>query len=208
VSPKALRILRYILVHERTTQLKIARETNVSIGMVNKVVSRLAERDIVAYKKRALTLLEPYRLLNEVSWERPMSKLKIRDMHAPFAKDAHETEEHLKKICDQHKMEYALTLFSAANRYSAYSVRYDTVYSYVAPVDRVLELVEESTRSAEKGMRIELFRVDSPDIFEEARMLDGFSVCSPTQALIDISSYGNTGKDVAVELYRYLSSRR
>jgi hypothetical protein len=208
VSPKALRIIRYILMHERTTQVEIAQKTNVSIGMVNKVISRLAQRDIVAYKKRSLTLLEPYKLLNEVSWERPMSKLKIRDIYAPFTKDTHEAEEYLKNVCSQHKIEYALTLFSAARRYSAYSIRYDTVYSYVAPSDRVLELTKEAGGSATKGIRLELFRVDSPYILEEARMLDGLSICSPTQALIDISSYGAAGKDVAVELYRQLSSGR
>jgi Holliday junction resolvase-like predicted endonuclease len=208
VSPKALRILRYILMHERTTQIKIAQEANVSIGMVNKVVSRLAERDIVAYKKRTLVLLEPYRLLNEVSWERPLSKLKIRDIYVPFVKDAHETENYLKNACTQHKIRYALTLFSAANRYSAYSMRYDTVYSYIEPAGGISEFMEQSVGSTEKGMRIELFRADTPDILEEAGILDGFSVCSPTQVLIDLSSYGETGKDVAVELYRQLSSRK
>lgn len=208
VSPKALRIIRYILMYEKTTQVEIAQKTNVSIGMVNKVVSRLAQRDIVAYKKRNLTLLEPYKLLNEVSWERPMSKLKIRDIYVPFTKNTHEAEEYLKNICKQHKIEYALTLFSAASRYSAYSMRYDTVYSYIEPSDRVLELAKKPGISAAKGIRLELFRVDNSDILEEARTHDGLSVCSPTQTLVDISSYGAAGKDVAVELYQQLTSRR
>jgi len=208
VSPKALRVIRYILIHDRTTQVEIAQQANVSIGMVNKVISRLAQRDIVAYKKRSLTLLEPYKLLNEVSWERPMSKLKIRDVYAPFAKDTHEAEEYLKNMCSQHEIQYALTLFSAATRYSAYSMRYDTVYSYVEPYTHVLELTQESGSSAAKGIRLELFRVDSPDILKEARLLDGLSVCSPMQVLIDISSYGTAGRDAAVELYRQISSRR
>jgi len=207
VSPKALRLLRYLLLHGRTSQQEISEKTHVSLGMVNKVISRLAERDIVAYKKRTLTLLEPYKLLNEISWERPMSKLKIRDLYLPHIRDAQGAEEYLKNTCSQYEVEYALTLFSAANRYVAYSMRYDTVYSYVEPSDRVLQFETEADSSTEKGMRIELFRVDSPDILDEAGTIDGLSICDPTQVLIDLSSYGNVGKDVAVELYRRLSER-
>jgi len=207
VSPKALRIVKYLLTHEKTTQKNISQKTGVSIGMVNKVVSRLADREIVAYKKRTLTLLEPWKLLNEVSWERPMTKLKIRDIYVPQVKGVHEAEEYLKNICNQHEIDYALTLFSGASRYMAYSMRYDTVYSYVEPSDRFLSLLAESRNTVKKGMRLELFMVDSPDILEEAKTFDGLSVCSPAQVLIDISSYGYAGKDVAVELYRQLSQR-
>lgn len=204
VSPKALRIVKYLLMHGKTAQKQIAQETNISVGMVNKIVSRLMERDIVAYKKRTLTLLEPWKLLNEVSWERPMTKLKIRDYYMPEMSEVREAERHLNEICNQQKARYALTLFSAANRYIGYSMRYDAVYSYIEPSNGILKFLAKSSVPTERGIRLELFRVDNPDVLDEAGVIDGLSVCSPAQALVDISSYGYAGKDVAVELYRKL----
>jgi len=208
VSPKALRIVKYILMHQETTQKKIADEANVSIGMVNKVVSRLMERDIVTYKRRKLTLLEPWKLLNEVSWERQMAKNKIGDYYLSEISDVKQAERYLKETCSKLKTNYALTLFSGANRYVAYSMRYDAVYSYIEPADSIIELLAKSRRPTERGVRLELFRVDSPDVLTEAKVIDGLSVCSPAQVLVDIASYGPTGKEVAVELYRKLSEER
>jgi len=208
VSPKALRIVKYILTHPETAQTEIANKTSVSIGMVNKVVSRLMERDIVAYKKRKLALLEPWKLLNEVSWERQMDKIKIGDYYLPGISEVKQAERYLDETCSQLKTNYALTLFSGANRYVAYSMRYDAVYSYVEPTSNIMELLTPSRRPAERGIRLELFRVDNFDILDEAKVIDDLRVCSSTQILIDLASYGPAGKDVAVELYRKLSEER
>jgi len=208
VSPKALRIVKYILIHGETAQKEIADKTSVSIGMVNKVVSRLMEREIVAYKKRKLTLLEPWKLLNEVSWERQMAKIKIGDYYLPEISEVKQAERYLKETCSQLKTNYALTLFSGANRYVAYSMRYDAVYSYVEPTKSIIEFLTESRRLTERGIRLELFRVDSSDILDEARVFDDLRFCSPAQVLIDLASYGFAGKDVAVELFRKLSEER
>lgn len=208
VSPKALRIVKYLLMHGKTAQNEIAKETDVSIGMVNKVVSRLMEREIVAYKKRRLALLEPWKLLNEVSWERQMTRIKIGDYYLPEISEVKQAERYLKEICSQRKASYALTLFSGANRYVAYSMRYDAVYSYIEPANSIIELLTGSKGPTEQSIRLELFRVDNPDVLNEAKVIDGLSVCSPAQVLVDIASYGPAGKDVAVELYRKLSEER
>jgi len=208
VSPKALRIVKYILMHQETAQTEIADKTSVSIGMVNKVVSKLMEREIVAYKKRKLTLLEPWKLLNEVTWERQMAKIKIGDYYLPEISEVKQAERYLKETCSQLKTNYALTLFSGANRYVAYSMRYDTVYSYVEPTNNLIELLTRSKRLTERGTRLELFRVDNSDILDEATVFDDLRVCSPAQVLIDLASYGPAGKDVAVELYGKLSEER
>jgi len=207
VSPKALRIVKYILMHPETAQTEIADKTNASIGMVNKVVSRLMEREIVAYKKRKLTLLEPWKLLNEVSWERQMSRMKIGDYYLPEISEVKQAERHLKETCSQLKTNYALTLFSGANRYVAYSMRYDTVYSYVEPTKSIIELLAPSRR-LERGIRLELFKIDNLDILDEAKVIDDLRICSPAQVLIDLASYGSAGKDVAVELFRKLSEEQ
>ena len=207
VSPKALRTVRYLLTHVKTSQKEIAKETQVSIGMVNKVISRLRERDIVAYKKRKLSLLEPWKLLNEVSWERPMAKLKIQDYYIPQLRDVKETEKYLNNVCGRYKTRYALTLFSGATRYVAYSMRYDAVYSYVEPSKSLLKFLARSQGRVGEGMRLELYRVDSSDVLDEAATIDDSVVCSPTQVLVDLSSYGYAGKDIAVKLYKELMTR-
>jgi len=207
VSPKALRVVRYLLTHTTTSQKEIAKEARVSLGMVNKVISKLRERDIAAYKKRELRLLEPWKLLNEVSWERPLEKLKIQEFHIPQLRDVRETENYLSDICSENNARYALTLFSGANRYVAYSMRYDAVYSYVEPTKALLEFLATSQGRVKKGMRLELFRVDNSDILQEATTIDDLVICSPTQVLIDLSSVGHAGKDIAVKLYQEIQAR-
>ncbi len=56
-------------------------------------------------------------------------------------------------------------------------------------------------------MRLELYSVDSSDVLDEAETIHGLAVCSPTQVLVDLSSYGHAGKDIAVKLYTELTTR-
>jgi len=207
--PKSMRVIRYLLTHSRTTQSEIANKVDVSIGLVNKIVSYLVEHEIAGYKRRHLILLEPWKLLNEVSWSRSMERLKILDLFVPnHYPKVEQLEEKIIQTLQKTGARYAFTLFSAAKRYTAYSKKYDVVQLYVDAFDEEnLELLRELKPRENGKYHLEIFEPDSSDILRESTMLSGFRLCSEIQTVIDLSSYGTIGKELAIELYSKIRQR-
>lgn len=202
-SPKALRILKQILLKDKTSQFDISRQIGVSIGHVNKVISYLRDQEILTYKRRNLVLLEPWKLLNEISWSRSMQSLKLTDLYlSDEGRGVEEAEWTLRKICEEEKVPYAFTLFSAARRYSSYVKKYDSVHLYVDEYERYEKyFLEGGLRDRDRGIRVEIFQPDSEDILKDSKSIQGFNICSEIQTVIDLACYGVIGKDLAVEIY-------
>jgi len=209
-SPKAMRVVRYMLLKDETSQSEISRMTKVSVGHVNKVVRYLRDQEIVSYKGRKMVVVEPWKLLNEVSWSRAMNGLKIGEPVAPAqCGDVESTEAFLRDICKNSKAKYSFTLFSAARRYIPYFKKYDAVQLYIDDYESVRpflskKLVEEKGR---KGITIEVFQPDSEDLLKESVKTGGFSVCSEIQTVIDLVCYGTIGRELAIELYSKIRGR-
>jgi hypothetical protein len=203
-SPKSMRVVRYLLAHTKTTQTEIANRVRVSIGLVNKVVSYLLEEEIAKYKRRQLVLLEPWKLLNEVSWSRSMERFRVSNWFiADLYPKIEDLEIKVKQVFESMNVRYALTLFSAAKRYTPYMKKYDTVQLYV---DNYEEINQASARKElghdEKGrFRVEIFEPDSTDILRDSEILGGFRICSQIQTVIDLYCYGTIGRELAIELY-------
>jgi len=198
VSTKALRIVRHLVAHKSTTQIQLARDTQVSVGMVNKVVSALVDRDLVSYRGKKLVVFDVWKLLNEVSWNRPLRSLKKMDVQLSHVTSVQEAEAELAKICVRKKMKYALTLFSGASRYIGYGMKYDSIQTYV---DQPELLLDEQDRKQSDGVLLEVYGIDTPDVIDESRIIGGLVVCSPSQVVVDLVSYGHVGRDWAVKLY-------
>jgi len=201
VSPKALRVVRYLVSHRSTTQTQIARDARVSAGMVNKVVSALVDRDLVSYRGKNLVIFDVWKLLNEISWNRSLKSLKIGQVHLVDAKSTEDVEAKLVQICNEMRTKYALTLFSGATKYIGYGMRYDSVQAYVDKPKVILESLSQVRQKAGEGIALEIFAVDSRDIIEEAKSIGGLVVCSAVQLVLDLVSYGGVGRDWAVKLY-------
>jgi len=201
VSPKALRVVRYLISHRATTQIQIARETDVSAGMVNRVVSALADRELASYRGKDLVVFDVWKLLNEISWNRSLKSLRMGEVHLADAKSTENVEAKLVQACDETKTKYALTLFSGASKYIGYGKRYDSVQAYVDKPTLILERLSQVRQKAGEGVALEIFGVDSQDIIEEAKPVGGLVVCSTVQLVLDLVSYGGVGRDWAVKLY-------
>ena len=208
VSPKALQVIKYLISHRETTQIQIVRETDVSTGMVNKVISALVDRDLVSYRGKRLVVFDIWKLLNEVSWNRPLKSLKKGEIHLTDAKSTGEAEVRLAETCDQAKMRYAFTLFSGANKYIGYGMRYDSVQAYVEDPAFIIEGVSHIRPGAGEGVTLEVFSVDDWNIIEEAKVVNGYVVCSPTQLILDLVSHGGVGRDWAVKLFEATIARK
>jgi len=207
VSPKAMKVVKYLISHRETTQTQIARETDVSIGMVNKVISNLVNRELVSYRGKRLVLFDVWKLLNQVSWNRPIRSLKKGEVHHIDARSTEDMEATLVEVCGQVKVKYALTLFSGAAKYIGYGMRYDSVQVYAEDPSIILERFH-ATQGTNAGITLEIFAVDNWDIIEEAKPVGGRVVCSPTQLVLDLVSYGGVGRDWAVKLYEATIGKR
>jgi len=201
VSQKALRVVRYLISHRSATQTQIARETNVSAGWVNRVVSALIDRELVSYRGKVLIVFDVWKLLNEISWNRSLKSLRMGEAHLVDAKSTEDVEAKLAKACSETKTRYALTLFSGASKYIGYGQKYDSVQAYVDNPVLILETLPQVRQKAGEGIALEIFSADSPDIIEEAKPVGGRAVCSTVQLVLDLVSYGGVGRDWAVRLY-------
>ncbi len=201
VSPKALRVARYLISHRQTTQVEIARETRVSTGMVNKVVSALVDRELVSYRGKDLVVFDVWRLVNEIAWSRPLKSLKKKGIYVIHAKSTEDVEARLVQVCNETKTRYAFTAFSGASRYIGYGMRYDSVQAYVEEPTLILERLGQGSQKTSEGITLEIFSIDNWDIIEEAKPIGGSVVCSAVQLVLDLVSYGGVGRDWAVKLY-------
>lgn len=203
-SPKAMRVVRYLLTHSKTTQMEIANKAKVSIGHVNKVVAYLIEKEIAKYRRRRLILSEPWKLLNEISWSRSMERLRTSNWIIPDRYPRIEDlEKSIKQMLQKLDARFSFTLFSAARRYTPYVKKYDAVQLYVDAFDEARQaLMKRELKPREKGrFHVEIFEPDSADILRESETLGGFRLCSQIQTVIDLSCYGTIGRDAAIELY-------
>ncbi len=210
-APKAMRVVKYLLIHKETTQMEIASKADVSIGHVNKIVAYLVEREIAKYKGKKLVLSEPWKLLNEISWFRSMDSLKVAEWFVPdYYPKIKDLEKKIKQILEKMDARYAFTLFSAAKRHTSYMKKYDVVQLYVDAFDETCSVsMKAELKPVEKGqVRVEIFEPDSTDILRDSITSNGFKICSPIQTVIDLSCYGTIGRELAIELYSKIRAGR
>lgn len=210
-APKAMRVVKYLLTHKKATQIGIASTLDVSIGHVNKIVAYLAEREITRYKGKKLVLLEPWKLLNEISWSRSMDSLKVAEWFVPdYYPEIEDLEKRVKQILEKMDARYAFTLFSAAKRHTSYMKKYDVVQLYVDAFDETRSTsMKAELKPVKKGqVHVEIFEPDSADILRDSVTSNGFRICSPIQTVIDLSCYGTIGRELAIELYSKIRAGR
>ncbi len=92
----------------------LAKSAQLSLGLASKVKQRLLDRDFSITPDDGLKLREPENVLS--AWSRTYSYKdnEILECYAPGGQL--ELEGHMDDYCNQHKTDYALTLFSASNR--------------------------------------------------------------------------------------------
>jgi biotin operon repressor len=208
-SPKALRVLKHLLIQSETTQFEISNKTKVSIGHVNKIINYLREQGITIYRGRKLILAEPWKLLNEISWSRSMHSLRTEDLSLPSRySSVEEVETLLRDICKENRVQYAFTLFSAARRYSSYIKKYDVVQLYIDNYEQAKQFFPNDFFKKGDGVHLEIYQPDSEDILTESRKIGNFKICSETQTIIDLICYGDIGRELAIEIYTNLRGKR
>lgn len=191
-SLKSYRVIRFLLEHPTSSQLEISRKTEVALGYVNKIVNYLYDVNIVAKKSRRCVLREPIRLLELISFERPLKRLEVASFRLPTTSII-KSEELIGNICQKHQVGYAFTVFSGLRRYFEYHISYPSVHVYVDD-EEVVERIERG----EGAVPIIILKPDRPDILARSREIKGYGVCDRIQIIVDLFS-GGLGRDAAMK---------
>lgn len=192
-SPKAYKVIKFLLENRETNQLEIARETGVAYGWINEVVNFLYDRGIVSKGWRCCELEEPIQLLESIAFERPLDGL-VKSSFRLEALSIAEGEESLRKICLEHDVDYGLTVFSGLKRYYEYYITFPEIHAYVSD-----EKIKSYFAKGQGPITLSLLVADQENIFAETKNRESFSVCSPVQIVIDLFCSG-TGRDAAIKL--------
>lgn len=192
-SPKAYEIVKYLLKHKETNQFYISRKTGVSYGRTNEVINFLYDRGIVSKYWRRCELDEPLQLLEFIALERPLDKLARSSFQLEVSSIA-DGEELLKRACEKTNATYGLTVFSGLRRFYEYYITFAEIHAYVSA-----EEVKNLISSGKGPITLKLLTPDQQSILKETIRVEGFSVCSPIQVVIDLFC-SNIGRDAAVKL--------
>ena len=192
-SPKAYKVVKYLLGHKKTNQLEISRETGVAYGWTNDVVNFLGDRGIVSKGWRRCELEDPLQLLEVIALERPLNKL-VKSSFRLEVLSVAEGEEMLRRSCEEHGMRYGLTVFSGLRRFYEYYITFPEIHAYVSD--------EKMTNHIPHGrgpITLSLLHPDQRGILEETRNIEGFLACSAVQVVVDLFCSG-VGRDAAIKL--------
>ena len=199
-SPQTFKIVTYILSHPQTSQVEISRIVGVSTNLVNYVVSALETPGLLAQRmKEHLELLDPLRLLEAISLERPLSKLVESEVRTEESEPS-KVERMVRNAAVHGKGKYALTAFSALTKYTEYYITYPSVHVYS---DKPLELAKRITKGR-GDVAVQILRPDSELILKEVELRGELEVVQPIQVVIDLFCLGGPGRDGAVKLYQQM----
>ena len=203
-SKKSSRIVRTLLTHpQKGWQVQqLARQADVSLGLVSKAKTALVEDAYLEEHDRLLFVRDGVKLLQGWLAEyRPhVKRVQLFAIPRP-----NEIEKRLAEWCRTNKVTYALTQLAAAWRYSP-MVRYDKSVAYI---DRKLEtgsklkslLDHLDAKEVETGANCILWITDDPAVFTDSKEFDGVKVVSPLQLYLDLMALPGRGKDAAEEVF-------
>jgi hypothetical protein len=200
-SPKAYKIIKYLLKHRETNQFYISRETGVSYGWTNEIINYLYDRGIVSKFWRRCELDEPLQLLEFIALERPLEKLVMSSFQLEVSSIA-DGEEMFERACEATNTTYGLTVFSGLRRFYEYYITFAEIHAYVS-TERVKNLIP----SGRGPITLKLLTPDQQSILKETSRVKGFSTCSPIQVVIDLFC-SSTGRDAAVKLLKLIYDGR
>jgi len=192
-SPKAYEVIKYLLKNKRGNQLAISRETGVAYGWTNEVINFLHERGVVSKGWRRCELVDASQLLEIIALERPLTRL-VKASFRLEALSVREGEELLRRVCEEHKVRYSLTVFSGLKMFYEYYITFPEIHGYVSDLE-----VGTSIPHGRGPITLNFLCPDHPSILKETRQIEGFSVCSPIQIIIDLFCSG-IGRDAAIKL--------
>jgi hypothetical protein len=198
-NPKAERILRFYLLRDSQKEESvnsyrdIAKKVGVSLGQLSKVNKKLDEFGLWSEQPKGLKIIDKTKLLDLWRENYRFSRNKVLSFYSIM--QVPQIEKKLAEFCKTKKIEYALTLFSGANRLAPFT-RYNFATSYfsgdVEQLKKALEIKEVPT-----GANLQILVPYDEGIYYKAQKVDSVRVPSPVQIYLDLYNYAGRGKEQA-----------
>jgi len=196
-AEQSYQIILFLLATIRSNQTEISRFTGASKSQVNRLVTNLLDAGVLKHTEdRLFEVSDPIRLLDKIAFERPLSKLVRKEIQLEHS-EVHKVEAAISSACKHSKIKYALTCFSALNKYYRYHMAYPTVHVYT---DERAEL-EKKLPLGKGAVLVQILVPDHEIIMQTVRVKDGFVLVDPVQVIIDLFCLGSIGRDGAMKLW-------
>jgi DNA-binding Lrp family transcriptional regulator len=177
-------------------QLAIA--TEVSYGWAHATVRHLVEMGVATRSDDGVRITDMERLLDGVAWERPLSNLLVRQFGVA-GDDYMEVARDIEDALVEWKHEHAFTGFTAGGIYTGYGQRFDSIYLYLDTL--AMDEVEASLGGG-GDITLRLYASDR-NVWDEVRVVEGLSMASPSQTLLDLIGLGYGARTMAREMWKY-----
>lgn len=202
-SPKSSRIVRLMLEEpDRPWHVQeLAREANVSIGLVSKAKDALMEEGYLWFLEGFLRLSDPDGLLQ--SWCRAYTN---RDETVSYYVMSNETEvlERLAGWCDREQVKWALSDFSGAWRLSPMvRHRLTSIAVLNTGTDERRRALPAylGAKPVDSGANLSLRFTGDEYTFYKSRMVGQVRALSPLQLYLDLKAKAGRGEEAAEALY-------
>ncbi|MGD9488167.1 MAG: type IV toxin-antitoxin system AbiEi family antitoxin [Calditrichaceae bacterium] len=197
--PKAERILRVLLnnPHSVWQTEKLAKEANVSLGLVSKVRQRLDAMEWIVNKSSGYKLSEWDALLQDWAKNFKFTKNKMYNFYS--LKTNQYIEEQLKAYCIENNTLWGLTSFSGASRLAPYT-RQNRLYAYFdGDIEKLTNSID--LKSVPSGQNVVLIKPYDNGVFYNSTEKDNIPVVSAIQIYLDLIQNKGRGEEAAEFLY-------
>ena len=182
-----------------TSIRQLAISTGVSYGWTHATVRHLVETGVATRSEEGVHITDKERLLDGVTWERPLSNLLVRTFRVSGS-DHMEAARDVEGTLVEWGLEHAFTGFTAGGLYTGYGQRFDTIYMYLET--RSMDEIEGSLGASDGDITLRLYAPDR-NVWEDVRLLEGLTMASPSQTLLDLIGLGYGARTMAREMWKY-----
>lgn len=201
-SPKAARVLRVLLENpkESWTLLRISDEAKVALRLALLVVNWLVDKLIVTKERGSIKLAKPKELLD--FW---VERYRFREMNRVLGyyspdRNFEEFKERLRKLPEDQKERYALTLYGGATLVAPY-LRWNVNYVYIQGDAKEWANALE-VKPVESGPNMILVAPYDDFVFYKAQKKNGVAIVSNIQLYLDLFNFNDRAREQAEVIYK------
>ncbi len=196
-SKKTSRLLRVLLISPKRkwTQVKLSKESKVSIGLTNRAIKKLYNLEYIDYDEdKKISLKNPTKLLD--LWREKYTYLNNKVVGYYSALSKVEFEMHLIKYISQRKKErYAFTLFSGASLIAPFVRSHQTFFYFTGNEDKLIKELE--LKQVTTGPNVLILIPYDEGVFYRTQKIRDKNVVSNIQLYLDLFNYKGRGKEQA-----------
>ncbi len=196
-SEKTWKLVACLLKERLASINQLSIKAGVSYGLAHLAVNLLVDKGIVERKSGYFEVVDKSKLLNAIAWERPLDQLKAFEIYTTFS-NSHNAAREITAEMGNQGIDIAFTSYTAGSLYTGYGVRYDAVYLYLEKEyqDKFIQIFNSDE---DQGVKAIVYTPDR-DVFSDSREIEGVSVVSPGQSLLDLAGLGYSGMDMTSAL--------